>query len=103
MPQNKAKLRLLQIIIFKAAHLVWILRCERVIQDKTLDKRGIKTRWLRVINERLTTDRITAYQTKRNPQFTKLAKQTWKKIVKQNGTLPFNWFQNHEVLVGINV
>ncbi|KAI0264086.1 ribonuclease H-like protein, partial [Russula aff. rugulosa BPL654] len=97
----RATLRLLQIIISEAAHLVWVLRCERVIQEKTLDEQGIRTRWLRAINDRLTTDRITAYQTKRDRQFTKLAKRTWKKLLKQNGTLPVNWFQNREVLVGI--
>jgi hypothetical protein len=99
-PKSKATLRLLQIIISEAAHLVWVLQCERVIQEKTIDEQGIRTRWHRVINERLTTDCITTHQTKRDHQFTKLAKCTWKKLLKQNGTLPVNWFQNCEVLVG---
>src|ERR1700679_106567 len=49
-PKSKATLHLLQIIIFEAAHLVWVLRCERVIQEKTIDEQGIRTRWHRVIN-----------------------------------------------------
>jgi RNase H len=101
--KQRAALRLLQIIISEAAHLVWVLRCEWVIQETNLDERGISMRWHRAINDRLTTDRITAYQTRRDHKYTKLMKLTWKKILKQNGTLPVNWFQNREVLVGIRV
>jgi ribonuclease HI len=100
-PGPRATLRLLQIFISEAAHLVWVLRCERVIQEKTFNNQTIRNRWHRAINDRLTTDRITAYQSKRDHQFTKLAKRTWKKLLKQYGTLPVNWFQNREVLVGI--
>jgi ribonuclease HI len=100
-PREKATLRLLQIILSEAAHLVWVLRCERVIQEKTLNEREIRKRWNRVINERLTTDRLTAHQKKRDKKFTIIAKNTWEKLLKRNGTLPMNWFQNREVLVGI--
>jgi hypothetical protein len=93
----------MSLFLSEAAHLVWVLRCERVIQETNIDERGISTRWHRAINDRLTTDRITAYQTRRDHQYTKLMKLTWKKILKQNGTLPVNWFQNREVLVGIRV
>jgi hypothetical protein len=101
--KSRATLRLLQIIISEAAHLVWVLRCERVIQEKNLDEQGISRRWYRAINERLTTDRIIAHQVKRDHKLTKLAKLTWKKLLEQNGTLPSNWFQKREVLVGIRV
>jgi hypothetical protein len=63
---KKATLRLLQIILSEATHLVWVLRCERVIQEKTLDEQGVSRRWNKAINERLTTDRITAQQIKRD-------------------------------------
>ena len=60
-PKERATLRLLQIILSEAAHLIWVIRCERVIQGSNLlDEPGIRKRWYRVINERLTTDRITA-------------------------------------------
>jgi len=100
-PKERTTLRLLQIILSEAAHLVWVIRCERVIQGKALNEQQISKRWNRVINERLTTDRIAAHQIKRNKKFTRLAKNTWKKLLKRNGTLPINWFQNREVLVGI--
>ncbi len=70
--KERAALRLLQIILSEAAHLTWVLRCERVIQEKTLNEQGITKRWNRAINERLTTDRITAQKTKRNKKFTQL-------------------------------
>jgi hypothetical protein len=83
-------------------HLVWVLRCERVIQGKQFDKNKINKRWNRVINKRLTTDQITTYKARRDKKFIRLAKNTWEKLLKQNGTLPENWFQNHEVLMGID-
>jgi hypothetical protein len=99
--EDRATLRLLQIIISEAAHLAWVLRCEHVIRGTNLNKQGIKNRWHRAINEWLTTDWITAYKTKRDKKFTKLTELTWKKLLTRNGTLPENWFQNCEVLVGI--
>jgi hypothetical protein len=78
--KRRATLRLLQILISEAAHLIWVLRCEQVIQEKNIDEPGINTRWHRAINERLTTDR-TAYQAKRDHKFTQLTKNTWKKLL----------------------
>ena len=101
--KRRAILRLLQILISEAAHLVWVLRCEQVIQESHIDEPGMSTRWRQAINDRLTTDRVTAYQAKRDHKLTKLAKSTWKKLLKRNGTLPINWFQNREVLVGSRV
>jgi hypothetical protein len=40
------------------------------------------TRWSRAINERLTVDRITAYQSKRAKKFTELTKHTWRRLLK---------------------
>jgi hypothetical protein len=37
-----------------------ILRCERVIQEKTHNAREITARWIKNINKRLTEDRIIA-------------------------------------------
>jgi ribonuclease HI len=99
-PKERATIRLLQIILSEAAHLIWVIRCERVIHGTNLDEQGINKRWYRVINERLTTDRITAHKIRRDTKTTKLAKHTWKHLLERNGTLPENWFQNREVLVG---
>ena len=98
--KERVTLRLLQILLSEAAHLIWVLRCDHVIHNKTLDLPGIRNRWYRAINERLTTDRIIASKAKQDKKFTKLAENTWKRLIYQNGTPPENWFQNREVLVG---
>jgi hypothetical protein len=38
-PKRRATLRLLQIILSEAAHLIWVLRCEQVIHKKVTDER----------------------------------------------------------------
>ena len=57
---QKGATRLLQILISEAAHLIWVLRCERVIQEKRHEGREIVARWEKAINRRLTNDKITA-------------------------------------------
>ena len=59
-PTRKGAIRLLQILISETAHLIWVLRCERVIQEKIHCTREIKSRWVAMINKRLTEDRIIA-------------------------------------------
>ena len=77
-----------------------LVNSEHVIQNTRIEEQWIRKRWLGMINERLTTDRITAYKAKHDKKFTKLAEHMWKNLLIRNGTLPDNWFQNREVLVG---
>ena len=66
------------------------------------DEQGIRMRRLREINERLTTDRITAHQIKQDHNFTKLTKLTWKTAgTKRNTTLQL--VPKMRGLVGISV
>ncbi|KDQ57929.1 hypothetical protein JAAARDRAFT_108514, partial [Jaapia argillacea MUCL 33604] len=58
--KSKGASRLLQILASESAHLIWAIRCLRVIQDVTLTEEAIRQRWLNAMNQRLTTDRITA-------------------------------------------
>ena len=51
---NHGAKRLLQILLSEAAHLIWVLRCERVIRDPDDPPRfhteeEINARWLRAI------------------------------------------------------
>jgi hypothetical protein len=71
--------RLLQILISKSAHLAWVLRCERVIQEKNYSENEIRGWWHQVINRRLTDDKITATKIKRDNGFTRLVVDTWSK------------------------
>jgi hypothetical protein len=65
-PQSKLRgpIRLLQITITETAHLIWALRCERVIQRKTHTNNEATARWLRAINKRLIEDKILATRIK---------------------------------------
>ena len=68
--------RLLQILTSKATHLIWVLRCERVIQEKQHSGEEIEARWYKVINRRLTEDKITATIIKHQKNFTRLVEAT---------------------------
>jgi len=99
-PGNKGTVRLTQILISEAAHLIWVLRCERVIQNKTHTAQETKSRWIKAINRRLTDDKITATKIKRNEPFTRLVEATWDKLLRKSSDPPRNWILNREVLVG---
>ncbi|KAI0277901.1 hypothetical protein BC826DRAFT_927494, partial [Russula brevipes] len=99
-PPQKAMSRLLQILLTEAAHLIWVLRCERVIHEKQHTKEEIEKRWIRNINERLTTDKIAATKIKRDKTYTKLIKDTWEQVLRKEGDIPSDWMSNNEVLVG---
>ena len=92
--------RLLQIIISEAAHLVWVLRCERVIQEVQHTPEEAERRWYKAINRRLTDDKITATIIKRTQPFTRLVETTWEDAIKKFSNPPKEWIHNREVLVG---
>ena len=94
--------RLLQITISEAAHLIWVLRCERVIQETTHTTEEVKRRWYKAINRRLTDDKITATIIKREPPYTRLVEATWEDALRKDSDLPRRWIHNREVLVGRN-
>jgi ribonuclease HI len=92
--------RLLQILISESAHLIWVLRCERVIHQLQHSNQEIRSRWLSVINSRLTEDKIVASKIKRNKGFTNLVVNTWEHVLSRERDLPNEWIQRREVLVG---
>ena len=94
------KTRLLQILISESAHLIWALRCERVIRQKVHTINEIKNRWYRAINKRLTDDKIIAAKIKRDKSTTKWVRDTWEKVLKMEGEPPTQWVYHSEVLVG---
>ena len=98
--ERRGATRLLQILISEAMHLSWVLRCERVIQERTHTAQETEVRWYKAINRRLTEDKITATKIKRRKHYTNLIKATWKNLLKKHSDLPDNWIKNSEVLVG---
>ena len=102
--EKQGSQRLLQILISEAAHLIWVLRCERVIPEppRIHTENEIKTRWLNMINTRLTNDKIIATKIKCDERTTRLVKTTWEPTLKQSLDLPNDWLHHCEVLVGRN-
>ncbi|KAG2740664.1 RnaseH-domain-containing protein, partial [Suillus brevipes Sb2] len=106
--KNKAEIkrglsRLLRIIISESAYLIWILRCERVIQGQQHDDEIITKRWINTLNRRLHIDRIIASKTKRSKKAITKVQATWEKVVSKNKNLPKKWVTTLEVLVGITL
>lgn len=97
-------------LISESAHLIWRMRCERVIAHEgdrnwCHSPRAIKTSWLRVLNTRLRQD-VTAS----HPRFGRLAVprnlvcDTWGSVVLlPNGQSREKWVTRVDrVLVGID-
>jgi ribonuclease HI len=83
---QRGQTRLLQILISEAAHLIWVLRCERVLQQERRHTRGeVKARWNQAINTRLSDDKINATRIKCEHTFTSLIKNTWGPVLMCHG------------------
>ena len=98
--KHRGATRLLQILISEAAHLIWVLRCERVIQVKIHNRDEIGLRWHKAINRRLTEDKINATMVTRKLPFSQLVKATWEPVLKKSSDPPIEWIKDREVLVG---
>ncbi|KAH9025218.1 hypothetical protein EDB85DRAFT_1984442 [Lactarius pseudohatsudake] len=83
MTGRKGATRLLQILISEAAHLIWVLRCERVIQGKQQNANETEARWFKAINRRLTEDKIAATKIKREKPFHKSNQRNLGKITNE--------------------
>ena len=91
---------LLQILTSEAAHLIWVLRCKRVIQNKNHTRNEIGLRWHKAINRRLTEDKINATMVTWKLPFSQLVKATWEPVLKKSSDPPIEWINDREVLVG---
>ncbi len=100
--KTRGRTRLLQILISEASHLIWVIRCKRVIHknNKQHANQEINARWLKIINDRLTVDRITATKIKRDKKHTNLVNAAWEKTLETRGILHQNWLQHREVFSG---
>jgi hypothetical protein len=92
----RGQTRLLQILISEVSHLIWVLRCEQVIhmENRQHADQEVNARWIKVINDRLTTDRITTTKIKRDETYTQLINATWKKSLNKHGIPHHNWLQH---------
>jgi hypothetical protein len=87
----------------KKMAMIWVLRCERVINERSHTPSEIKSRWLRAINSRLIDDKIIATKIRRGRTPLKIVESTWTKVLQKCGPIPQDWIHNREVLVGRRV
>lgn len=73
--------RLLQILISEAAHLIWALRCERVIGGNHHSTETIEKRWVQKIDHRLQLDRFIATRIRRSKLSSHIVKTTWTHVI----------------------
>jgi ribonuclease HI len=102
--QDVGTTRLFRILVSESAHLIWRIHCERVIQGKgPASQREIHNRWLKSINNRLGIDSAMTNVVKYGKNAIKkgLVLATWKKVLKNEDTLPKDWTWETGVLVGI--
>ncbi|KAJ6568946.1 hypothetical protein B0H19DRAFT_1349734 [Mycena capillaripes] len=96
--------RLYRIFMSESAHLIWRLRCERVIREQDpASTREIHNRWLKSINNRLGIDCALTNAGKWGKKSIKkpLVLETWRNVLKNEDNLPKDWTWETEVLVGI--
>jgi hypothetical protein len=78
--------RRLQVFLSETAHLIWALRCERVIQGNQPLVRSAEARWWAKMNVRLRTDRNIAHRsTKKKKDIARMA-ALWQPLVDRLGS-----------------
>ena len=71
-----------------------------MIQEAQHTPEEVERRWYKVINRRLTDNKITATIITRDYPFTWLVEATWEDALKKISFLLKGWIKNREVLVG---
>jgi hypothetical protein len=100
--------RLYRIIITETAYLIWKLRCERRIRNEDNPESPYTTseitnRWLTMMNQRLTLDRLMTNRNRYGKRALKsgVVLSTWSNVLLDEENLPRNWIWQSGVLVGI--
>ncbi|EPS93990.1 hypothetical protein FOMPIDRAFT_9544, partial [Fomitopsis schrenkii] len=103
-PPKKHTARLWRILVSESAHLIWRLRCERVIghsDDKAWQHstESVTTRWYAAINSRLRQD-ATSTSTQFGPLTRKRGEvlKTWARLLANEESLPADWTRSNRVL-----
>ncbi len=92
------------ILATKSVHLIWKLRCERVIQKEGEDfsKNEVTNRFYSTLESRLNLDRRTAARARgKRALKTQEVDRTWRPVLENRDDLPPKWVVDNEVLVGI--
>lgn len=102
------KSRLFKIIVLESAHLIWKLRCERVIKNEGIKEKyhtetEIYNRWVHAINMRFKFDRLLTDTKRYGKKALKVETvlKTWSGILLNKDNLLDNWIRKTGVLVGM--
>lgn len=100
--------RLYKILMTELAHLIWVLRCERVCGDRFEEDeepghsiKEIEACWRKAINQRLCIDCEIARKKHggTREKATKKVLNTWRGVLQDEHLLPENWIYYRQVLV----
>jgi exonuclease III len=104
-PQRNVGLqRLLNIIVSESMYMIWLVRNERNIDNKTHSKPEIARRWCTRMTNRLNDDRNKArrnFPGKKQTNLILKTKATWNGTLSKEDDLPSHWVTPREFLVGI--
>ncbi|EIW58191.1 uncharacterized protein TRAVEDRAFT_124712, partial [Trametes versicolor FP-101664 SS1] len=106
--KNQGADRLLRIVVAETAHLIWKVRCERVIErENTVERwhtqKELRLRWLAAMNLRLKRDiALTHKRWKKARLPRELVLATWAGTLQDEKDLPDDWIDEQEVLVGMS-
>jgi hypothetical protein len=98
--------RLYRILMTESAHLIWRIRCERVLERSDRDQwhtaKEISNRWQSALNKRLALDQaMTSRKYGSKAIKAKTVLHTWSGILQNEQSLPDDWIGFPGVLVGI--
>ncbi|KAJ7691524.1 ribonuclease H-like protein, partial [Mycena metata] len=106
--KDEGAIRLFRILISETAHLIWKLRCTRVIErggdpNRYFSEVEIHNRWLHCINSRLRIDALLTDVKKYGNRALKISEvqNTWNGVLMDNQNLPDIWVRQSGFLVGI--
>ena len=106
----KGRNRLFTILISESAHLIWKVRCERIIKReddpaRRHTKREITNKWLMIINTRLKLDKmyINKKRYSKKAMRKSLVEQTWRGVLMDEQNLRDNWVWQSGGLAGIGL
>ncbi|KAK0432570.1 hypothetical protein EV421DRAFT_2000587 [Armillaria borealis] len=103
-PLNTYKKRFHRILISESAHLIWKIRNDRVINERSSHtSREITQRWSHMMNRQMRLDCILSNKKKFKKKAIQvsLVLKTWQGTLLEESTLPEDWTRKNGVLVGI--
>ncbi|KAH9910803.1 uncharacterized protein BXZ73DRAFT_57709 [Epithele typhae] len=93
------------ILATESAHLIWKLRCERVIgrENEPFSEIEVRNRWYATLDRRLDLERRYAALTEGRKRAKRLhaVEAIWAPLIQDDEDLPPNWVEKCGVLVGI--